>query len=64
MKKSVKELLVYIFGNKPKIVFKRIMILMITIIFGFILIQNVGCKFKIGDFEFNWNQAADIKIEK
>jgi hypothetical protein len=61
---KIKIILSSIFGTAPKTVFRRVLILLAVLLLGFILIQNISCKFKVGTFEFQWNQAAEININK
>jgi hypothetical protein len=62
--KRIKEMLIFIFGKQRKVRYIRMVVVLILIIFGAILIQNVACGFKNGSFYFEWTPAADIKIDK
>lgn len=64
MGKKTLTIIQFFFGKTTKAAFKRAMILLITCMIGFMLMQNMSFKIKIGSFEFNWNPFADIEIKR
>lgn len=64
MSKKVTKWFGMIFGTRPKIVFKRVMIVLSTIIIAIILIQNISCGYNKEGFYFKWGPAARIEVKK
>jgi hypothetical protein len=62
--KKIKDFLIFLFGKGIKKRYIRIIIIILILVFSFILIQNVGCGYKDNRFWFEWQPAAEIKIEK
>jgi len=62
--KKIKNMLIFIFGKQVNTRYERIIILVCIIIISFMVAQNLSCEFNIGNFKFNWNPAAEIKINK
>lgn len=61
---KAKEIINMFFGKQPKVRYVRAITLLIILVACFTLIQNVGCGVKDGKFWFEWQPAAEIKIEK
>jgi hypothetical protein len=62
--KKIKNLLIFLFGKQIKKRYLRLILLVILLAIIFILIQNLSCGYKNKRFWFEWQPAAEIRIEK
>jgi hypothetical protein len=61
--KTFKGVFLNLFFYRTKEMFGIIIAFLIVIIIGLILLQSVSMGYKDGKFYFNWDKAADLKIE-
>lgn len=63
---SVKTILTFVFGEKKKDRFKRILLFIVTVGFFVILWQNIRFTYdsKTGDWTFGWGPVAEIQVKK